>query len=85
MATRGTFTMVENPVPWPNGARCAVASTWNLDADSILHLAHPDVADRITLACVRDGRRGGFECSPPTGRSRGVRKDGAPLLRRPAG
>ncbi len=32
--------MIKNPVPWPNGARCAVAFTFDMDADSILHLAH---------------------------------------------
>lgn len=32
--------MISNPVPWPNGARCAVAFTFDMDADSILHLAH---------------------------------------------
>ena len=48
--TRGTFTMVENPVPWPNGARCAAAFTWDVDADSILHLAHPDTADTRIMA-----------------------------------
>ena len=33
--------MIENPVPWPNGARCAVAFTFDMDADSFLHLTHP--------------------------------------------
>lgn len=32
--------MIKNPVPWPHGARCAVAFTFDMDADSILHLAH---------------------------------------------
>jgi peptidoglycan-N-acetylglucosamine deacetylase len=32
--------VIRNPVPWPNGARCAVALTFDMDADSILHLAH---------------------------------------------
>ncbi|MGQ4809006.1 hypothetical protein NKDENANG_02401 [Candidatus Entotheonellaceae bacterium PAL068K] len=32
--------MIQNRVPWPNGARCAVAFTFDMDADSILHLAH---------------------------------------------
>jgi len=34
--------MIKNPPPWPNGARCAVAFTFDMDADSILHLEHPD-------------------------------------------
>ncbi len=33
--------MIDNPVPWPNGARCAAAFTFDMDADSILHLEHP--------------------------------------------
>ncbi len=33
--------MIANPVPWPNGARCAVAFTFDMDADSFLHLTHP--------------------------------------------
>jgi peptidoglycan/xylan/chitin deacetylase (PgdA/CDA1 family) len=37
--------MIDNTVPWPNGARCAVVFTWDMDADSILHLAHPNDAD----------------------------------------
>jgi peptidoglycan/xylan/chitin deacetylase (PgdA/CDA1 family) len=32
--------LIKNPVPWPGGARCAVAMTFDMDADSILHLAH---------------------------------------------
>ena len=54
---RGNFTMVENPVPWPNGARCAVSFTWDMDADSILHLAHPDDAD-TRVATMTDLRFG---------------------------
>jgi peptidoglycan-N-acetylglucosamine deacetylase len=37
--------MIRNPVPWPNGARCAAAITFDMDADSSLHLNHPDTAD----------------------------------------
>ncbi len=33
--------MIRNPVPWPNGARCAVAITFDMDADSLLHIEHP--------------------------------------------
>ena len=54
---RGNFTMVENPVPWPNDARCAVSFTWDMDADSILHLAHPDDAD-TRVATMTDLRFG---------------------------
>ncbi|MDQ0217397.1 polysaccharide deacetylase [Peribacillus cavernae] len=37
--------MIDNPITWPNGAKCAVAITFDMDTDSILHLAHPDTAD----------------------------------------
>ncbi len=37
--------LIENPVSWPNGARCAAAVTFDLDADSILHIARPETAD----------------------------------------
>jgi peptidoglycan/xylan/chitin deacetylase (PgdA/CDA1 family) len=33
--------MISNPVPWPNGARCAVCFTLDMDAESLLYLAHP--------------------------------------------
>ena len=36
--------MIKNPISWPNGAKCAVAITFDMDADSILHLDYPDNA-----------------------------------------
>ncbi|MDE1173145.1 MAG: polysaccharide deacetylase [Parvibaculaceae bacterium] len=36
--------MIENPVPWPNGAKCAVAITFDIDTDSFLHLDFPERA-----------------------------------------
>ena len=33
--------MTRNPIPWPNGARCAAAITFDMDADSLLHIDHP--------------------------------------------
>jgi peptidoglycan/xylan/chitin deacetylase (PgdA/CDA1 family) len=42
--------MIENPVPWPNGARVAVAITFDIDADSILHLAHRDRSHQLVAA-----------------------------------
>ncbi|MEM9603154.1 MAG: polysaccharide deacetylase [Pseudomonadota bacterium] len=33
--------MLRNPIPWPNGARCAVAITFDMDADSLIHIARP--------------------------------------------
>jgi len=37
--------MIENPVKWPNGARCAVAITFDVDSDSLLYYAYPHTAD----------------------------------------
>ena len=42
--------MIKNPVQWPNGARCAVAITFDIDTDSILHLAHPQRADTLVAS-----------------------------------
>ena len=36
-----TLKLIDNPVPWPDGARCAVAITFDIDTDSILHLDFP--------------------------------------------
>jgi peptidoglycan/xylan/chitin deacetylase (PgdA/CDA1 family) len=39
--------MLENPVPWPNGARCAVALNFDMDSDAFLHPMYPDRAHTI--------------------------------------
>lgn len=33
--------MIANPITWPNGARCACAITFDMDADSLIHIARP--------------------------------------------
>lgn len=33
--------MILNPIPWPNGAKCAACITFDMDADSLVHIAHP--------------------------------------------
>lgn len=33
--------MIRNPIPWPNGARCACAITFDMDADSLIHISRP--------------------------------------------
>ena len=38
--------MISNPIPWPNGARCACAISFDMDADSLIHIARPK--DRLT-------------------------------------
>jgi len=49
--------MIQNPIPWPNGAKVAVAISLDMDADSLLHLEHPkDSRTRIsTLSMLRYG------------------------------
>ena len=42
--------MIDNPIPWPHGTRCAVAITWDLDADSGLNYYHPDRADQLVAS-----------------------------------
>jgi hypothetical protein len=40
--------MIRNPIPWPNGAKCACAITFDMDADSLIHISRPDDAhDRL--------------------------------------
>lgn len=40
--------MIQNPIAWPNGARCACAITFDMDADSLIHIARPkDGHDRL--------------------------------------
>ncbi|MEO1458158.1 MAG: polysaccharide deacetylase, partial [Pseudomonadota bacterium] len=40
--------MIRNPIPWPNGARCACAITFDMDADSLIHISRPaDAHDRL--------------------------------------
>lgn len=33
--------MIDNPITWPHGKRCAVAITFDMDSDSFLHLENP--------------------------------------------
>ena len=54
---------IENPIPWPDGARCAVAITYDLDADSVLHIAYPETAD--TYVSTQSNLRYGPEKSIP--------------------
>ena len=49
--------MIRNPVPWPDGATCAVAFTWDVDAESVLQIDHPETAHRriFSLSAMRYG------------------------------
>lgn len=49
--------MIKRPVPWPNGAKVAVAITFDMDADSLVHIEHPkDSITRIsTISMLKYG------------------------------
>ena len=49
--------MISNPVPWPGGARVACAITFDMDADSLVHIEHPkDSITRVsTISMLRYG------------------------------
>jgi peptidoglycan/xylan/chitin deacetylase (PgdA/CDA1 family) len=42
--------MLDNPIPWPDGHRCAVAITWDVDADSGLNYYNRDKADNLVAS-----------------------------------
>lgn len=35
---------IDNPVPWLGGARCALAITFDVDTDSLIHITHRERA-----------------------------------------
>ena len=40
--------MIQKPVKWPNGARCACSISFDVDADSLIHISRPkDGHDRL--------------------------------------
>jgi len=49
--------MIENPPPWPNNYKCAVSITFDMDADSLIHLERPnDSFKRVsTISQLRYG------------------------------
>ncbi len=43
--------LINNPPPWPGGAKCAVCFAFDFDAESLLHLYYPqDAVRRINLS-----------------------------------
>jgi peptidoglycan/xylan/chitin deacetylase (PgdA/CDA1 family) len=55
--------VIRNPIVWPNGARVAAAVTFDVDADSLIHVARPaDSFDR--LAPISMGRYGPTVAAP---------------------
>ena len=42
--------MIDNPIPWPDGNRCAVSITWDVDADSGLNYYNKESADNLVAS-----------------------------------
>ena len=49
--------MIRNPPPWPSNCKCAVSITFDMDADSLIHLEHPSDSYRrvSTISMLRYG------------------------------
>jgi peptidoglycan/xylan/chitin deacetylase (PgdA/CDA1 family) len=49
--------MIANPIPWPNGAKCAACLTFDMDADSLIHVEYPTSGhDRVSaISMLRYG------------------------------
>jgi peptidoglycan/xylan/chitin deacetylase (PgdA/CDA1 family) len=47
--------LIDNPPPWPNGARCAVCFSFDMDVESLLHLYYQSSAHRriVTSSAMR--------------------------------
>lgn len=45
--------MIENPIPWPDGKRCAVSFSFDVDAESLLHLNFRETAPtRVAMSSM---------------------------------
>ncbi|MEM1346776.1 MAG: polysaccharide deacetylase family protein, partial [Pseudomonadota bacterium] len=55
--------MIANPIPWPGGARCACALTFDMDADSLIHISKPEDAHK-RLYPISMGRYGPLVAMP---------------------
>lgn len=55
--------MISRPVPWPGNAKVAVAITFDMDADSLVHVEHP--ADSITRVATISMLKYGPEVAIP--------------------
>jgi peptidoglycan/xylan/chitin deacetylase (PgdA/CDA1 family) len=42
--------LIRNPIPWPNGAKCACCLTFGMDADSLIHVEYPNDGHRRVSA-----------------------------------
>lgn len=45
--------MIDNPIPWPDGTRCAVSFSFDMDGESLLHVNFRETApDRVALSTL---------------------------------
>lgn len=42
--------MISNPIAWPNGAKCACCLTFDMDADSLIHVDYPNDGEQRVSA-----------------------------------
>ena len=42
--------MLSNAIKWPNGAKCAACLTFDMDADSLIHVDYPRDGNRRVAA-----------------------------------
>ncbi|WP_342642124.1 polysaccharide deacetylase family protein [Rhodoligotrophos ferricapiens] len=68
--------MISNPPSWPNGARCAVAITFDMDADSLVHIHAAEKAPSLvsTTSMLRYGPTVGVPRILATYRKLGIRQ-----------
>jgi len=68
--------MIANPIQWPNGAKCACCLTFDMDADSLIHLDYPtDGNNRVCgISMLRYGPTVGVPRIVETYRRLGIRQ-----------
>ncbi len=68
--------MIRNPIPWPNGAKCAACLTFDMDADSLIHVDYPtDGNNRVSaISMLRYGPTVAVPRITDTYRTLGIRQ-----------
>lgn len=68
--------MIQNPVPWPDGAKCAACLSFDMDADSLIHVDYPNEGHRrvSAISMLRYGPTVGVPRIVETYRRLGIRQ-----------
>lgn len=68
--------MLKNPIQWPNGAKCACCLTFDMDADSLIHVDYPNDGNRrvSAISSLRYGPEIGVPRIVDTYRELGLRQ-----------